>query len=116
MRYRCVYAKIGGIVGKFRKPTYNKHRGAMSELAASAWLMEQGFEVFRNVSHFGKYDLIIRDLETEEFTPIDVTTGSIFIKKDGSESINWSRKEQEVLTLVVMADGRFLWAKGSNLI
>ena len=98
------------------KPSFNKHRGAMSELAASAWLMEQGFEVFRNVSHYGKYDLIIRDVDTNEFTPLDVTTGSIFIKKDGTESITWARKEPDVLTLVVLGDGRFLWAKENNLI
>lgn len=35
-----------------------KHRGAYSELKAAAWLLEQGFDVFRNVSPYGKVDLV----------------------------------------------------------
>ena len=27
-----------------------KHKGAHAELVATAWLLEQGYEVFRNVS------------------------------------------------------------------
>lgn len=35
-----------------------KHKGAHSELVACAWLLGRGFEVFRNVSPHGPYDLI----------------------------------------------------------
>jgi|SRR5674476_703937 len=35
-----------------------KHRGAHSEMLACAWLIEQGYEVFRNVSPFGDIDIV----------------------------------------------------------
>ena len=39
-----------------------KHRGARSELLACAWLLENGYECFRNVSQHGPVDVIgIRD-------------------------------------------------------
>lgn len=36
----------------------DKHRGAHAELKAAAWLLEQGFDVFRNVSPHGDTDLV----------------------------------------------------------
>lgn len=35
-----------------------KHKGACAELRAAAWLLEQGYEVFRNVSGFGEIDIV----------------------------------------------------------
>ena len=35
-----------------------KHKGALAEMQASAWLLLQGYEVFRNVSQSGPADLI----------------------------------------------------------
>lgn len=35
-----------------------KHKGAVCELTACAWLLEQGYEVFRNVSAFGHADIV----------------------------------------------------------
>jgi hypothetical protein len=35
-----------------------KHRGAATELEAAVWLLNQGYEVFRNVSQHGPIDLI----------------------------------------------------------
>lgn len=35
-----------------------KHKGALTEIQASAWLLEQGYDVFRNVSQHGSIDLI----------------------------------------------------------
>jgi hypothetical protein len=35
-----------------------KHKGARNELAAVCWLLDQGYEVFRNVSQHGPVDLI----------------------------------------------------------
>ena len=50
-----------------------KHKGALAELNASAWLLAQGYEVFRNVSPHGLVDLIgIKDGQTYLF---DVKTG-----------------------------------------
>jgi hypothetical protein len=42
-----------------------KHKGAHSELTACAWLLRQGYEVFRNVSQHGLIDIIaIKDGKT----------------------------------------------------
>jgi hypothetical protein len=35
-----------------------KHKGAVTELQASAWLIANGYEVFRNVSQHGPIDLV----------------------------------------------------------
>ena len=51
-----------------------KHKGAASELIATAWLLKQGYEVFRNVSQHGKIDLIAIHPETDEIKSIDVKT------------------------------------------
>jgi hypothetical protein len=41
-----------------------KHKGAANEMAAILWLLNQGYDVFRNVSQHGAIDLIaIRDNE-----------------------------------------------------
>src|SRR5215469_8635574 len=36
-----------------------KHKGAVAELIASAWLLQHGYEVFRNVSQCGVADMVI---------------------------------------------------------
>lgn len=61
--------------GRSRRPNHDKHRGAKSELAAALWLMEQGFEVFRNVSPHGAADIvaIARD---GSFIKVDVKTAN----------------------------------------
>lgn len=38
--------------------SHDKHRGAKSELAAVLWLMDIGYEVFRNVSAHGAVDVV----------------------------------------------------------
>lgn len=37
---------------------HQKHKGARSELLACAWLLERGYEVFRNISPHGPIDLV----------------------------------------------------------
>lgn len=39
-------------------PAPGKHKGAHSELIACAWLLSNGYEVFRNISPFGLSDVI----------------------------------------------------------
>lgn len=51
-----------------------KHKGTNAELKVSSWLLEQGYEVFRNVSPFGAVDIIARHPETGELFLIDVKT------------------------------------------
>ena len=49
-----------------------KHRGAHSEMIACAWLIEQGYEVFRNVSQHGEIDVVGR--RAGVFESFDVKT------------------------------------------
>ena len=52
--------------------TEHKHKGARSELIACAWLLEQGYEVYRNVSQHGKVDLIA--IKNDKMVYVDVKT------------------------------------------
>lgn len=47
--------------------------GTISELKACAWLLEQGYSVFRNVSHHGMIDIVA--LKADEILYLDVKTG-----------------------------------------
>ena len=38
--------------------SHRKHRGAESEMVACAWLLANGYEVFRNVSQHGDVDIV----------------------------------------------------------
>src|SRR4029077_15822139 len=37
---------------------HSKHKGGLGELQACAWLLKQGYEVFRNISQCGVSDLV----------------------------------------------------------
>ena len=65
-------------------------KGDVAELKAAAWLMEQGFFVFTNVSKSGAIDLIaVREkLGNCVIYPIDVKTMVYNIKKKSSGKIN----------------------------
>ena len=65
-------------------------KGDVAELKAAAWLMEQGFFVFTNVSKSGAIDLIaVREkLGNCVIYPIDVKTMVYNIKKKSSRKIN----------------------------
>lgn len=85
-----------------------KHKGAHSELAACVWLLEQGFEVFRNVSQHGttdmvaiKYDCIIR---------VDVKTAQAHTLRDGTVRHYCSHTPAKgVRILAALTNGDFVW-------
>ena len=56
--------------------------GAASELTACAWLLSEGYEVFRNVAPAGPIDLIA--FKDGLFLFIDVKTAALTKKKDGT--------------------------------
>jgi hypothetical protein len=64
--------------------------GAISELKAQTWLMEQGYEVFKNIKPSGPADLIAWDIKTDTLLKIDVKTVRVYIKKDGTKNYNFS--------------------------
>lgn len=89
-----------------------KHRGALNEVKATAWLLEQGYEVFVNISQHGNADLVIRDPLTDVLTMVDVSTGLFYTRKDGSVSISMAHKSplpDNVRILIITADNHFLW-------
>lgn len=46
------------VTTKRELPPPGKHKGAHSELIACAWLLAEGYEVFRNISPYGLADII----------------------------------------------------------
>ena len=59
-----------------------KHKGALAELQACAWLLKQGYEVFRNISQCGVADLIAWK-PGEPPIPIDVKRLHYTVTTDG---------------------------------
>jgi Holliday junction resolvase-like predicted endonuclease len=97
-------------------PPRNKHTGAMSELKATIWLMEQGYEVFRNVSPHGGVDIIARHPTSGEMLLIDVKTASYGerTRSDGSIVRHWYCRAQPqdncgIKFLHVYEDGLVSW-------
>jgi hypothetical protein len=73
-----------------------KHIGAHSELAACAWLLRNGYEVYRNVSPHGLVDVIAtKDGKIYKF---DVTTGI-------TKKVSKGQAAEGVLVLVVLNSG-----------
>lgn len=86
-------------------------RGAQAELLACAWLLEQGYEVFRNVSPSGDYDLAIREPDKLEAVFVDVCTGCWCVRADGTKfvHVNHNKHRKSGSVLVVVGLDEFLW-------
>lgn len=67
----------------------NCQKGAASELIAVAWLLNQGYEVFRNVCPVGKTDIIA--VRVNQFIKIDVKTATL--EPNGTFNIRKIQKE-----------------------
>lgn len=80
--------------------TPRKHLGAQSELIACAWLLGQGFEVFRNVSPHGETDVLAID-ETGKLWRFDIKTRSV----ENAPRITQEQADKGVLPLYVNLDG-----------
>ena len=50
------------------------HRGALSEFIDIQYLLERGYDVFRNVSQHGMADIVAIDFSVGHIFPIDVKT------------------------------------------
>jgi hypothetical protein len=81
-----------------------KHKGAHSELRACLWLLDQGYEVFRNISPCGHADLIA--WRGDEILKIDVKTVSRGITTEGSRPRLFSKQVKDgVVALYVLPKG-----------
>jgi Holliday junction resolvase-like predicted endonuclease len=85
----------------------SKHQGAQAELVACNYFLEQGFEVFRNVSQHGPADLAIWDPKTEETVFVDVKNGFKYVKTDGTVSVHFPKKPRAKCSakLFIVVDG-----------
>ena len=76
-----------------------KHRGAYNELVAALWLMNQGYEVFRNVSAHGLIDIVaFRDGEMTKFDVKTVANGRSPVRlndKQIAAGVKWIKVYQD---------------------
>lgn len=68
-----------------------KHTGTLSEIKACVWLIENGYEVFRNISQYGPIDLIA--IKDGEIIKIDVTTANLYKKADGGRTLCFAKEK-----------------------
>lgn len=68
-----------------------KHKGSLAELIACAWLLKQGYEVFRNVSAHGIADMIAWRIGASPVM-IDVQMLSYWVSRDGKKCSVASRR------------------------
>lgn len=84
-----------------------KHKGTRAEYLACAWLLGEGYEVFRNISPFGEADLIaVRGSHKIE---IDVKTASDV----RLQPLTGSQIKRGVVVLHVTEDGRVAFGFGA---
>lgn len=80
------YIKLDNYIQHNHEELATTIKGAISELEACAWLLSQGYEVFRNVCPTGKADIVI--WKKGEFPKlIDVKSNRAFSKVDGVLSL-----------------------------
>jgi Holliday junction resolvase-like predicted endonuclease len=84
---------------------HRKHRGTYNELRACAWLLNQGYEVYRNISSYGLIDIIAeKDNVIHKF---DVKSCiDIDIKKTKSTQLSLEQVHQGIKALYIDLNGR----------
>jgi hypothetical protein len=83
--------------------------GTLSELKVIAWLYEQGYEVFNNVSAHGNFDVVIYDKKAKEFRGYDVKTANFWNRRDGEVTIHHATNKTGVDYILVLPDGTFMF-------
>lgn len=83
-----------------------KHKGAISELTASAWLLSQGYEVFKNCSQHGCVDLVA--YKDGLFILVDVKSGHPYTNKAGIKnyypSLKLTKEQQDLGVKLLISD------------
>jgi hypothetical protein len=77
-----------------------KHAGAFGELKACAWLLKQGYDVYRNVSPFGLADIIA--VRGQERMLLDV---KLVGDKTRGRKLSQAQIAAGILPLYVYTDG-----------
>ncbi len=100
---------VYAMIGPYKEPAIprgpeelaRKHRGACSELIACTWLLQQGYEVFRNVSPYGAIDIIACDPMSHHLVKIDVKTCTPAGKSREALADSYAKKDARVRLLFV---------------
>lgn len=96
-------------------------KGAISEHIATAWLLQSGYDVFRNVSPNGRADILAVNWKTDETIRVDVKSqGFTLVEGEGGE-MGAALRERDHLNagfsiryLVVMNNGDCGWYDGAE--
>jgi Holliday junction resolvase-like predicted endonuclease len=107
-------------VSKIKKDTgviveiHHNTKGAVNEYLATAWLLKEGFDIFRNVSPRGRADLVIRDWDNDEWISVDVKSEHFDLR--GTDKMNEGQRatakeyaSSNIRYLVVTDDGACRW-------
>lgn len=86
-----------------------KHRGSANEMRACLWLLDQGYEVFRNVSQHGDVDIVA--LKGVETLRIDVKAANFKVLADKSIKVYRCGKPVPagVRILLALPNGEMIW-------
>jgi Holliday junction resolvase-like predicted endonuclease len=84
-----------------------KHKGAASEIIALLWLLNEGYEVYRNVSPHGICDMVA--IKDDEILKIDVKTVSF--NKSANQLTGSSHTKEQIkqgikILMVHLAEGK----------
>ena len=92
-------------------------KGSINEHLASAWLMKNGYDVFKNVAPVGRADLVAKNWQTGEMIFVDVKSESYdpdhcngvteMSKRAARQAEKY--KESNIKYLVVEDDGHCHW-------
>jgi|TARA_S200002703_G_scaffold28800_1_gene24593 hypothetical protein len=81
--------------------------GDITELDICHHFLEQGFEVFRNVSSSGPVDFVTLDINTGEITLYDSKTVNPYLSKDGRHVVHLTKLSDVQKRLGVMLVGKY---------
>jgi hypothetical protein len=83
--------------------------GDITELELCHYFLNDGYEVFRNVSSTGPVDFVVLDINSGELTMYDSKTANVHTKKDGRKIIylsNINEKQKELGVKLVSKYGK----------
>ncbi len=93
-------------------------KGAISEHIATAWLLQQGYDVFRNVSRNGRADLLALDWSTDKLIRVDVKSQGFMVGHTVRAQCDEDRVQKNfgsgIKYLVVNDDGTCEWHSGKR--
>lgn len=93
---------------------HHNTKGAVNEHLATAWLLKEGYDVFRNVSPRGRADLVIRDWDKDGWISVDVKSEHFDLR--GTDKMNEGQRatakeyaSSNIRYLVVTDEGMCRW-------